>query len=215
MNANISGAPSVVMTAEDDVVLSGALEEPITIDGTTLAPQAYWSAFAARFTLDGSLLWAREIGDGSNLDRPGPIAIGANNQVVLTSMLMPSPGPGDNGVSAVTGIDPTGASMWSTDAMGGDAPSGATVLSNGTIITAGDAADAGNTLAAYDASGASLDTASYNPVHDTVPLKLTSGNENAFAFAGEMGGALDYGTGPLRYAGDGDALIVMMDVAQP
>jgi hypothetical protein len=221
-NANIAASPSVVMTGEDDIVLSGAIQGSMTLDAVTLTSKAYWSAFVARFTLGGALLWAHEIGDGSDLDRPGPIAIGANNEVVLTSTLEPAAGDG-SGTAAVASVDPTGAPMWSTS--GGATPWAATVLPNGMIITAGNSSIypvdygwgpmiAGTFFAAYDANGRTLDAIGYNAANDNVNLKLASG-ENAFAYVAAFSGALDFGTGPLRYAGDGDALIVMMDVAQP
>jgi hypothetical protein len=214
---------SVAMTAEDDVVLSGALSASATLDGVALQPVSSWGGFAARFNVGGTLLWVQELGAPDILYRAGPVALAADGSVLVTGTNELPVGGVGNGVPAINAYDPNGQHTWSTQAPGGSAETGvATVLSNGTVVTGGPSGfpiDFGGGmlrgsmfLAAHDSAGNTLDAVVYGASDDgDEPFKLASSTSGAFALAGFIQTPIDFGAGPLRFAGRSDALIMMMD----
>ncbi len=218
-----TNALSVAMTAEDDVILSGALVQNTTLAGVALQPLSSWGGFAARFDVGGTLLWVQELGAPDILYRAGPVVVG-DGSVLVTGTNEPQSTELGNGVPAINAYDPNGQLTWSTQAVGGSAITYvATVLSNGTVVTGGPSngfsVDFGAGmlrgsmfLAAHDSAGNTLDAVIYGGSNDgDVPGKVASSTSGAFALAGSIQAPIDVGSGALRYAGGRDALIMMMD----
>jgi hypothetical protein len=215
----IGGAPtSVAMTGEDDVIVNGNIGSDATFAGSALRANSRESQFVARFTVDGTLLWASTLGAEGVSQEAGPIAIDANGGAIITSTRMVDL----NGQPKIDALDPNGHALWTSDAVSGSAiAKSATVMADGTVVTGGTGSpiDFGSGslhgcmyLAAYDPAGEFVDARSYmDPTCGLdIPWKLAS-RSGSLAFTGVIGEPADFGTGTLRFAGTTDAMIVMID----
>ncbi|MDB4953517.1 MAG: hypothetical protein JWO36_1086 [Myxococcales bacterium] len=219
-------AGAVAMTAEDDVILAGDISFIQRLAGTFLEPNARISQYAARFTLDGHLLWAGVLGPDGVERASGPIAVDPTGGIVMTSTRRDS-GSLDNGLPGIDSLDPNGHAVWTRQAASGSAVADSiAVLGDGTVVTGGSTAgysvdfgsgalDGCMYLAAHNRDGTLADVVSYVPrgpsCGEAFPWGLAGGPGGAVALAGVVGTAADFGTGTLRFAGATDAMIVMLD----
>jgi hypothetical protein len=229
----VFGPSGFGIATNGDVVVEGVTDVTISIGSASLAPPASSNEWAARFSAaHGKPVWAEIVGDPNVPVSQGPLAIGADGDLVTafsifgTDSMTPFP--------ALAELDSTGGAMWSTSAVpaspGGGRPLAVGIRPDGTALALGSTLNgaidlgagpvAGSVyLAAYDPTGASgekpavLGYCGASIICNMTGLAVASTGD--VALSGTANGSADFGTGPLAIPAGTPEFVIAKISPQP
>ena len=202
----------VTMDAAGNVLLAGAFNLSLEIDGTVLTTTAYGpDIFLAKLEAGtGLALWSRTNPQASTVDVFPRLRIDGAGNVLMVSLIPP-------GSFRLTKFDGTGQVLWSRiqdPGYGGlmndqvlrlNLDASGNLLVSGGLTLFGRYSAAGAYLTWYDSEGGFLTDRSYRPAFGRYgPLGSASGAGAAIDPAGNLvlggsfGGMMDFGSGPLQ-----------------
>lgn len=215
-------ALGIAFSTEGDLLVTGTLATEITFGGGSLEQANTDGGWAARFTTAGALEWAVGLGDGSHVQTPNLVVVGANGDARVVAGRRSADAIGAT-LPLVENLDVAGATMSSQPAVHGNAePMPATLLGDGTLVTAGYTSGAAIDLGAGPMQGPfylALQDASGNLV-EAHPYGVNSSDGEVYSLAsrahtlavGGWWGEIDLGNGPLRHAGGWDMMIAAFEL---
>lgn len=218
----------VRFTAESDLVVTGEVHELSTIAHVPIQNTARNTEFAARFTVDGNLIWTKVLTAANQEEWAGGMFVDALGRTTIAGTLRVDPDmPMDNGKPDLQVLDATGTLMGSHPATSGSAVLVSMAVSgDGTIFTSGTTQgfpiDLGSGtlttcayLAAQDANGNILDVDPFvgpGPSSCGESRTLLAARGGTLAMTGAFDQSIDLGSGALRHAGGADVVIAVYDV---
>jgi hypothetical protein len=240
-DANLQGlaGKGVVVDAAGNAVIAGAFQGSIDFGAGPIASGGMDDAFLARFDASGALVWGHGFGDGSPQQARG-VALGPGGRVAITGTVQGSMNFGGGHVVTSAGghdvfvavFDAAGACVWAKAfgdaadqdgrAVAFDAAGNVWVTGSfqGSVSFGGGALTAQGTgtnlfVATLDPTGAWVRSQRYGDGAGTGQSGrgvAVDGAGNVLV-AGEFGGAMDFGAGPITSAGANDAFLAKLTPA--
>ncbi len=213
----------------NNVLLTGRFQNTLQVDSVSLTSAGSWDLFVAKFSPDGTLLWARRWGSTGNDDGRAVVA-DSNEDIFVAGVFDQSIAFGTSSLTSQGGMDvflaklnPDGDSLWSRRMGGGSTDEcGRLALdAEGNALIAGDfygTASFGGTssytaqdwdawIAKWSGDGAPLWSRQIGGAATDVIWGISSGPSNEVVVAGPFQQTVDFGEGPRTAAGSYDAFV--------
>jgi len=219
---------AVAIDRNDDVWIAGQFTSPTTFGGATIDPAAQDRGFLVRYRKDGLFLSSQPVGaEGLWESSASQVVVSSAGQIVVQTTEVEAPD-----VWATAGVhvfDDTAHELWSTTVAdnGNISPQPRTLATTATGVIMTSAWDdppkgaAAMEVVAFDPNGnhsmATFGSRTAPAGRATLARASAVGATGSIAWAGELSGAVDFGSGPVQTHGNGDsdAFIVLVDPPAP
>lgn len=229
---------SVAVDGEQNVILAGYAAGEVDFGGGPVEPSGPASAFVAKFDPWGDLIWARRFASSSGDSFASGVTVDLDDDIFLTGAFRSSidfgGGPltnfGGGATAFVVKLTPDGDHVWSRGATGNDeqTPRGVVVDGEGNVSIAGSfrgtldftggaepIVSAGSEDAfasSFDAAGTPLWSEAFGgPQIDRGNALAVDSRGNLLLTGFFTSSGIDFGGGPLPFAGSGDIFVAKLD----
>lgn len=236
---------SIAVGSNGDVWVAGELGGVTSFGGASIAAAAHTRGFLVRYRNDGLFLSSQALGPSTTDSTwSTQVAVSSAGQVIAQTFERSVDQPAGRGYGAVYVFDDSARALWSAQipnpTLGSPAPRVLATAPSGHIVS-GLWADPprthdvqqGSADVDPDPDGGTMDLITFDQsgtqslatdgkrlllsIGATVAHGSAIGATGAIAYAGELNGTVDFGTGPIESHGntDFDAFIVLIDPSQP